>query len=363
MVMSYCIANDANMTQRVQHRFAYLDSLRFVAAALVLIQHLFETRPESPLMPFVRLGPGVAGVALFFFISGFVIPFSAGSAFDWRVFMVRRFMRIYPLYLCALALIFVAGVTGVLPHWADMAHAPAFRWVANLALVQEFVGARPFLGVSWTLAIELIWYGLFALSLLWWRDRAAVWLDRLVPIALVAVTLLSLALATRIPLGRPTMIYAAVLGFQCYRHVAGQLDGRGLAGSILRFCLVTVFASYVAFGHFRHPHITLAQDLGPWAMSTVVFLAVVLIAPLRNAPVLNTGPIPALGAVSYSIYLLHPVVISAAERFCSPVWAVPVAIVGSLVLALVAYRLIEQPGVTIGRKLARRLFTAPTRAA
>lgn len=351
------------MTQRDQHRFAYLDSLRFVAAALVLIQHLFETQPASVLMPFVQLAPGVAGVALFFFISGFVIPFSAGSSFDWRVFMVRRLLRIYPLYLCALALIFVAGVSGVLPRWADMGHASAFRWLANLGLVQEFVGARPFLGVSWTLAIELIWYALFAMSLLIWRARAAVWLDRIVPITLVAVTLLSLVLGMRIPLGRPTMIYAAVLGFQCYRHVAGQLDWRGLAGSVLRFCLVTVFASYVAFGHFRHPTITLTQDLGPWAMSTFVFLTVVLVAPLRQARMLNAGPLPALGAVSYSIYLLHPVVINAAERYCPVAWSNVAAIVGTLVLALVAYRLIEQPGVAIGRKLAKRLFVAPASAA
>lgn len=323
---------------------------------LVLVQHLFETRPNSVLMPFIRLGPGVAGVALFFFISGFVIPLSASPPFDPRRFMVRRVFRIYPLFLAALALIFFAGRTELLPRWHDMGEASAFRWIANLTLIQEFVGARPFLGVSWTLAIEIIWYALFAVALLVWRERAAVRLDRLVPISLVVLTLASLVIGMRIPLGRPTMIYAAVLGYQCFRHGAGQIGARQLALSVLRFCGVTLFASAVAFGHFHHPTITLAQDIGPWALSLAIFLLVTLLPSLRDAAVLNAGLLPTLGTISYSIYLLHPIVINAADLYFAPTLREVGAFFGTLVLAALAYRVVEQPGIAAGRRLALRWF-------
>ncbi|MCQ4062259.1 acyltransferase, partial [Klebsiella pneumoniae] len=40
---------------------------------------------------------GAFGVALFFLISGFVIPFSFVKA-TWLSFLVGRFFRIFPLY-------------------------------------------------------------------------------------------------------------------------------------------------------------------------------------------------------------------------------------------------------------------------
>ena len=335
-------------------RLAYLDSLRFAAAALVLIQHLFETTPDSPLMPFVRLGPGVAGVAIFFLISGFIIPFSTGRVFAWRSFLVRRLFRIYPLYLAALLLILVAGTLAILPRWQDMASASAIRWIANLALLHDFVGVQAFLGVSWTLGIELVWYALFAVSLVWWGDDAAKWLDRLAPGALLGLTLLSLAVHSRIPLGRPMMIYAAVLGFQCQQHAVGRLGDKALIFSILRFSLVSLTASYVAFGYFRHPRITLAQDLGPWVLALSVFLLCVLSRSLREARWLNAGPAPYLGAISYSIYLLHPVVISATDTYVVPQWQVAVALGGTCVLAALAHRFIEKPGIALGRWVAGR---------
>ena len=335
-------------------RLAYLDSLRFAAAALVLIQHLFETMPGSALMPFVRLGPGVAGVAIFFLISGFIIPFSTGRSFAWRSFLVRRLFRIYPLYLAALLVILIAGQLAILPRWQDMGAASAIRWIANLALLQDFVGVPAFLGVSWTLGIELVWYVLFAVSLVIWQDDAAKWLDRLVPGALLALTLLSLVLHSRIPLGRPMMIYAAVLGFQCQRHAVGRLDDKALLFSILRFALVSLTASWVAFGYFHHPRITLAQDLGPWVLALAVFLACVLSRSLREAKWLNAGPAPYLGAISYSIYLLHPVVINATDLYVGPQWRVAVALGGTCLLAALAHRFVEVPGIALGRWVVGR---------
>jgi peptidoglycan/LPS O-acetylase OafA/YrhL len=334
-------------------RFAFLDSLRFIAAALVVFQHLFEHRTGFAGEALVPLGPGVAGVALFFFISGYVIPLSAGRRFSLKPFAVRRLFRIYPLFFCAIALILLLGVTSIIPHWSYMANAAPLQWLANLLLVQDFVGQEAFLGVSWTLAIELIWYALFAAALSRFGDRSAIMLERLIAPALIVMALASLVLGSRLPIGRPTMIYAAVIGFQCLRHAQGELSQAGLVRSLLLFAIVALSTNFVSFGVFRHEHITLAQSLGPWTVGTVIFLGVILVEPLRESKWLNSGIIPTLGAMSYSIYLLHPIAIAAAEAYAPGFWRVPLALGLTGLLSYAGYHGVEKPGIALGRKVAQ----------
>lgn len=336
-----------------KRRFAFLDTLRFVAAALVLFQHLFEHRPGFAGAMLVPLGPGVAGVAIFFFISGYVIPLSVGAQLDPRAFLIRRLFRVYPLFLAAIMLLILMAATGLLPSWSAMLTVSPFAWIANLLLVQDFVGVPAFLGVSWTLAIELIWYGLFALVLSLCGKHAGDVLDVLVPAALVGLALASLLLQTRLPIGRPTMIYAAVIGYQLFRFHRGDIDVARLARSVTIFALVAWAANFVSFGIFRHPSITVGQALGPWTLATAIFVAAMLVRPIREARWLNSGPLPILGAMSYSTYLLHPIAIAAADLYAPGGMRVPLALLMTLLLSIAGYRLVEKPGVALGRRLAQ----------
>ncbi len=346
------------MEQTRQSRLAFLDSLRLVAALLVLFQHFFEKRDGLIKFWLIPLAPGVAGVAIFFFISGYVIPMAVRSGFDGREFMVRRLFRIFPMYLATLALMAVAGATGFLPKLAFIAEASLGSWLANVTLVAEYIGIRPFLGVSWTLAVELVWYVAFAVCIRLYGARAADRLDIFVPVTLAALTMLSLLIDTRIPLGRPTMIYAAVIGFQCFRFHAGDIDGRRLVQSIIVFALVATTATCVAFGVFSHPNLTFGQALGPWVVASIVFLATILWHPLRDAQLLNTGMLPLLGAMSYSIYLLHPIAASIANTHFETL-QVPIAITLTLLLSWVGYRGIERPFMRLGRTVTVRRQPLP----
>lgn len=336
-------------------RLAALDSLRLVASALVLGQHLLETTPSMAWL--VGWGPGVAGVAMFFLISGYVIPLSVGPRLRLGPFLIRRLFRIYPLYLVTLSLLVLAGGTGFLPRWADMAAASPARWLANVLLVQDFVGQPAFLGVSWTLIIELIWYGLFAGSLMVFGNRAGDRLALAVPLLLLALAGLSMAAGVRLPLGRPTMIYAAILGYQFFRWHRGDLSTPVLQRALLMFLAVTFIVTGVAFGVFRHPHVTLAQAMGPWLAAPLLFGAIM--AWGRDWSWLAAGWLPRLGAASYSLYLLHPVAIAAAEQWL-PTLRLPAAMLLSLGLAMAGYRWVERPGIALGRAVAARLEQRPT---
>jgi len=71
-----------------------------------------------------------------------------------------------------------------------------------------------------------------------------------------------------------------------------------------------------------------------------------------------------MGEISYSTYLIHNLVIAATilfiiqyNLFAFEIWMVPLsAIVLTYLLAFFMYRYIEQPGIKVGRGLARRFI-------
>jgi len=335
-------------------RFGYLDSIRLIAAVFVVFQHLTEHRGDWVARNLSPLGIGLGGVALFFFISGYVVPLSVGKALDLRSFAIKRWFRLYPLYLVALAFLIAISLAGVLPNWRFMLSAPAFDWVANLLLIQEFVGARPFLGVSWTLIIEIIWYTMFSLSVVWFGKRAGDVLDIVMPVTVLAMCAVSLLIEQRVPLGRPMMVYATTIGYQFYRHSIGETTLPRLARSLGVFTAVIIVSYWIAFGVYSHPNMDFRQALAPWLIATALFTAILLTPALRNSEVLNAGWLPRLGAYSYSIYLLHPVAIAAATQWFEGPWRGPVAIALTALLAWIGFRFVETPAIAMGRKVADR---------
>src|SRR5215469_5032900 len=97
-----------------------LDYVRALAILLVLSFHALGSAFEYEALPwngwirdfsvplsYIFLLPfsfGGVGVALFFVVSGFCIHLSfQRQGRDWRSFWIRRFFRIYPAYLAAMA--------------------------------------------------------------------------------------------------------------------------------------------------------------------------------------------------------------------------------------------------------------------
>lgn len=351
------------MNESGAQRLGYLDGLRLVAACAVVAQHLFERFHTPWAKAIIAPAPGVFGVVLFFMISGFVIPFSVRQRLALRSFAIRRIMRIYPVYLTVLALATIAGISGLMPHLAFIPTAGLKAWAANLLLVQDLVSARNFYSVSWTLTIELIWYALFALLLKTSGTRAGDVSAIAAPAAMIALTLASLLIGSRIPLGRPGMIYAAVIGYQTYRFMAGEVSRGYWRSNLIGFLLVTLASNFVAFGIFHHPNITVMQAIGPWTLALLLFAASFALPGLRGQHGLGHPLLVGLGAISYSIYMMHPFAIAIGVHLGSPLLVVPAALALTLLFALVSYTLIEKPGIRAGRALAERARSAPRVAA
>ncbi|WP_348917791.1 acyltransferase family protein [Escherichia coli] len=105
---------------------------------------------------------GSFGVDMFFIISGFIITMATErreSAFE---FTVKRFFRIYPLYLVCLIL-FVA-LSGASFSIKEYIHAITLTPM-NYTSLAPYYGYN-ILAVAWTLSYEILFYAIFCLSMI-----------------------------------------------------------------------------------------------------------------------------------------------------------------------------------------------------
>lgn len=111
---------------------------------------------------------GYLGVNFFFAISGYVISHVCDrDSFSVREFLAKRFLRIYPIYWCVILVALVLPLFGVLiPTSFDIR---TILYSMTLLPHSETGDARPFLGVTWSLEFEMVFYFLAALTVPFFR--------------------------------------------------------------------------------------------------------------------------------------------------------------------------------------------------
>ena len=109
--------------KKKNRRFAELDSLRGIAALLVMLSHYtwaydyhFGTLGDH----FFQFPYGDFGVQVFFIISGFVIFMSLEKAKSIKEFIIGRFTRLYPTYWFCMVLTLVVIILFPVPTLGDI---------------------------------------------------------------------------------------------------------------------------------------------------------------------------------------------------------------------------------------------------
>ena len=153
-------------------RLLNLELLRFVAAAWVVAAHTTGTLLGLGVtVPFYELfSRGGAGVDLFFVISGFVI--AQGNLLqqrDFGSFALQRLIRIVPAYWMVnvfLALALFASTTAGIENTSFEDFSTGW-FISSLFFVSLPLGFEfPFVYLGWTLEYEILFYLLFAISIL-----------------------------------------------------------------------------------------------------------------------------------------------------------------------------------------------------
>ncbi|HEY4073760.1 MAG TPA: acyltransferase [Herbaspirillum sp.] len=292
-----------------RHRLNFLDGLRGIAIFLVLLFHSYARWPE--LVPFgdrfVHVPIfyyGWLGVDLFFLISGFVIFMTLEKCENFRDFISRRWLRLFPAMLICSLLVFAS--VGLFPErpsgaviWRDMLPGLTFIeptwWGLVLGSPQGLIE-----GAFWSLFVEVKFY--FIAGLLYFfigGKRMIVVLTGLFACA-AAVSKMQHVFPHAAALHWPNLLLQAASAGQFGWFAGGALFYRYFHERktfLFNGAVLVSIAAAIAIGGLR-PQQTIAALL-----VVLVFTAAVSI-PLMQS-VLSRRLLIFLGFISYPLYLLH----------------------------------------------------------
>ncbi len=319
--------------------------LRLLLALMVVLGHF-------QLLAGVRYPPwpfnyAAMAVDCFFVASGYLVTSSFDRDSGLSRFYIRRFFRIYPLYIAVVtAQTFVLGALVSGGALANL-HSLLRYFVVNAAFanfLQYDVGSHVLRGLVnpslnpslWTLKIEFAFY--LILPALWWAVR------RYGTSVLVAIFVLS-------------ALYYGVLNHAGEYRLAKQLPGQ------LQF-----FVLGMAVYKFRD-----RLAIPPWLglVATLALAAFCTSLLASRPPVIypfTVGSLVAVAAlaaprlrlttdISYGVYLLHGPIIQLSLLFGlyqAGRLGLGATVAAVLVLAAIVERVIERPGIAAGRRLSRK---------
>lgn len=351
-------------------RIHALDGLRGVAILAVLFSHLTVYSAPNGMNWLTCLAEmGGRGVDLFFALSGFLIfeglRHARGRPGWLREFWLRRAAKIVPFYAVVLF-----GVYVILPPLLTLAGFPAkpaaqsgvlgdWPWYAafgsNLLNFLEGRFTNPAIDVAWSLAVEVQFYILATFAFLARRDGGprSFWL--IVAFLALATRLVAVAAGLnwiQILVLTPARLDAFVAGIVlASRNAPLPAWARvlGLAG--IAICGLPAWSREGLLG------MTLGYSWVALGCAVLIDLALRPVATNRCARLLSGGFLCTLGALSYTLYLVHVPLRAALRDLALPAERVlhtpadwlrqglfyPGAALVCLLCAAVAWRWVEKP--------------------
>ena len=368
-----------------QHPYlSRLDHLRFLAASLVVVFHYFHTkigdiRSANPLVSLID--EGHTGIALFMVISGFIFTVIAGDRLvSYWGFIRNRVIRIYPLFVFA---VFLQLFISTYNDQRNYGFLQLLGWL--IPFRSDTVPLSPQFVQLWTIWVEFQFYLIFPFLLGFSRRFGARYLWGLLALLVVMRALVYLSLGS--------------VRFIAYETIFGRLD-QFLIGMLLARAWLSAratpsgqppslsplwllpagagvmlglhaFSLSVGFSELSSPLwiVWPGIEAALWAAFLWAYLGARWPGPLALRQPLDRA-LAALGAISFSIYVMHNLVISAINaRLPVPSFPVPsflylvpgvwgpishaiAAGVGvmlplMLLVSVLTYQLIERPFMTL----------------
>jgi hypothetical protein len=357
-------------------RFRTIDGLRGIAAATVVLYHFNETIARTsphwlPGWANAIASRGGLGVDIFFVISGFVVAFSVRDG-DYSpkylgLFALRRSIRLDPPYwvMIALEIALIAFSNALFPGLAGT--IPSLpKVLTHLVYAQNILGYGDIVPVFWTLCFEIQFYVTFVGLLVLGHQlrprlsapafRALTWS--------VLVTLFASSVFLRY--AGLHVVAPSIALYRWFEFFLGVLTWRVIAGKANRWTLFACWATVLAAIGYSGAS---ATDCVAVATSAFIF-----VVAQRQAleTVLSNRVLQLLGAMSYSLYLVHQPIgercislivrVAGSSMQTSVAWAAfAIAWVVSLGAAWVLWRYVEVPTMRASKSI--RLPSRTSRAA
>jgi peptidoglycan/LPS O-acetylase OafA/YrhL len=349
-------------------RIAELDSVRGLAALTVLLGHLAMVHGLGDVAYRVVSGAGRAAVVVFFVLSGFVLslPFYRRHV-DYGAFVVRRIFRIYPPYLVA-----VLGALGLSTALSPRPISGLGLWfngqwatspspeslISHISLIWSFPKHHSELDLPlWSLVYEMrisLIFPLLVGMVFWFGWRKAIVFLPLVSIAGLVGGKVANHFGTNDWFGTVRYTPAFVVGIVLagnspaitlwFRRLPSMVRLLWLPGLLALWAIpVVVYRSHAV--------------LRDWADCLIATMLIVLVlASPAVQKLMRVSPLVLLGRISYSLYLLHVVVILGLVHGLygyAPLSLILVlAAVASILVAWISYYCVEVPSIKLGRRLS-----------
>lgn len=344
---------------------AGFNGIRALAVATVVLTHLdllhhpkVDAAISSGLLFAIE---GVAGVQIFFALSGFLITHlllvesRETGTISLKNFYVRRCLRIFPIYFLVVLLVAVTAAVG-----KNVAGAPsiafAFGYGTNFIPRPWYA---PILGHTWSLAVEEHFYLVWPFVVLIAAAqpfRLVRWLlFFIVASVLLSAVLLSIPLLTKyFFVERWTPIAGLNIAIGCLLAVLlspgdHQKRSRALIGHFV--IGLTATAAWIGAGFLDAPEWTQAMVRGVGLAMIVGWIY----CNQRSLIVrlLEVRPLPYLGMVSYGIYMYQGFYLSTGpNRIAGQTWP-PDQVTGLILLAItvpLSYHFLEKPLLRLKHK-------------
>ncbi len=398
-------------------RLAWLDVLRGIAALGVVFDHLTQhVLVHARSAVYQWFNPGTYGVFVFFMISGYIVPASLERKGSVRTFWVSRLFRLYPLYLLAVGLavlLWEVHLGSLRGEGAD----PETSVLSQLLMMSNVLAGQNLPNVVWSLSYEMVFYLLLTALFMAGVHRrssryalgfavAAVALGGVLPqayftdnlatprlVALVADLIVIAGLAVAVVMrGMPRLLGAALAavvgltllafnggwiwpwealsilalmftGTMLYRAEQGGYPWRkavAIAVAVLGLGIAAGLWHSHAWGMSAHAELLWERRwFTSFALAGLTFAVGMTFRHARWPRALTW-----LGLISYSVYLLHPVLIEVYAHVGwtsghHPFWLQVLLFTAFLVVLLavssLTYLLVERPTQAAGRRLGRWL--------
>ncbi len=365
------------------NRVGYIDSLRGLAAMMVVFTHSWIVIPETyPALFHQIVGEGARGVQLFFIISAFTLFLSleklnyTGQKDLLLLYFIRRFFRIAPLFYFAILISLIFKY--FLPHFDHLTIKNSFLDIlTSITFTNGFFPTMfdSLVPNQWTISVEMLFYVFvpylfikvntfkksvrlyvvtsfitLILSMLFifaGKDNPHEWVNKIYFI-----------IYTSFPFQLPNLLLGIVYFFvikegKSYKDVLGVLSWASIQ--------TIIFGIYQKIIVNKFDISMISPRI---QVETILFILLIIFITKNNFPFINNKVMRYIGKISYGSYLLHFFVLVIIGRLINSlelfnelsiyykfIIMSTVCSISTIFIASITYKYIESPGQKLGLKV------------
>lgn len=346
-----------------------LEGFRGILACWVMIFHIFSISDTIKYFPknIAQIIDGENAVNVFIILSGFVISMLITSQNeDYKLYIIRRFFRLYPIYIICILIALLLNVIGIIPqkfNSSELAshlilHATMLHGIIPYNILPHASGA--ILNPAWSISLE--WQFYLIAPLIFFITKKY----RKTGLLIVVLTFIILSKAAN--------------------HY-GNWDGAFLLSKI-QFFLLGMFSLFI----YKWLVTTSKENLKKIAAYSIPFMCLIFFTfcPFVKhfsiilwisfslmildssrvdskvgsifSGIMNNNLLQWLGKISYSIYLIHEIIIWCSVKLLNTAfnnlstsqklfYITLITIPTTLLLSNFSYKYIEKPTINFSKKL------------